>query len=65
MLTSQILAADFSRGRAHPATRPLISMTHPSINELTQGDMLLLSDGPGLRRMRDTDFEKHTFHALG
>jgi hypothetical protein len=37
---------------------------HPSIREYTQGDALWLSGSPGLRRMRDSDFPEHPFHAL-
>jgi hypothetical protein len=43
MLVSLKFGADFSRGCAHPATRPLISMTHPhslTIRESSLGDTL-------------------------
>jgi hypothetical protein len=40
MLAFPRLVADFSKGRAHLTARPLTSTTHPSIRELTLGDML-------------------------
>jgi hypothetical protein len=60
------IGREFFEGVCTPssATADFRDPPHPSIREYTQGDALWLSGSPGLRRMRDSDFPEHPFHAL-
>jgi hypothetical protein len=68
MLLSLELGTDFSEGRAHSDTRPLISTTHPTSSRFANcvwEKRFSCTIGPGLCSIVDTEFRERLYQGLG